>query len=113
MSSTKEKVKIMKAYLNGKDILWTRVGNELGLDAGGVHNIRQETDSCSPIWNWGQVRYEIATEKFDRIVWINTQASTTGEEKLAGIYNTKEEARANGGGWNNRIAVKISIKEID
>lgn len=107
MKMTKDKVKVMDAYLEGADIAWTK---KSVASCGGTHNIRNETPTSSPVWDWGTTDYDIMRDKINRFRYVNIMKKDGG---IGGYYKTQEEAEDCSGEWNSAIAIKVQIKEIN
>lgn len=110
MIPTEKKMKIMQAYLEGKDIAWAGRGINT---CEGIHNVKDERDNLAPIWNWGDTSYEIVIPKFDETIYINTQIIDTGKSHISGLYKSKGHAESCSGKWNDRVGVKVRILEVD
>jgi len=88
---TKEKIKVMQAYLEGKTIqfrLWKEDDfTDWGSDA-------------EPQWNWGAVEYRVKPEPLE--LWVNIY-----DNGAVLTYKSEEEARGNVGTKIDRVAVHM------
>lgn len=97
MKSTEEKIRIMQAFVDKKEVQWSSGGgfwNDL------VNNNKEEV--C---WNWQHNDYRIKP-KTPRYVWINEYPKGFGE-----AHATKE--LADRGSYSNRIRCIKFVEVID
>lgn len=95
MNTTKEKMEVMQAFLDGKTIQTiprvSPTGTEWRVIAVG--------EGLEPAWNWFASDYRVKPEP--RVIWVNEYAS-----EQAVVHDSKEMAEEDAADYAVRVAVK-------